>query len=616
MKQMKYALLTFILFFTLSLSARNNYQFSVDLNSCVDDKLTIELITPSIHTSEIIYRLPKMVPGTYQIYDFGRFVSDFKVTDSLGNVLPIELLDKNSWKISSAQKLYKITYKVEDSWDSEIGTPFIFEPAGSNFEAGKNFVLNTHCLFGYFEGMTHTPYQINIIHPTNFYGSCSLTDVTSKENTDTYKVPNYMQLQDAPMMYDVPDTTMLSIGGAQILISVYSPNKVTTSKFIAENILEILKAQQAYLGGSLPIRKYVYLIYLNPGKSGSGASGALEHSYSSMYFLPEMDQKYLAQTIKNVSSHEFFHIVTPLSIHAEQIGDFDYSNPKMSEHLWLYEGCTEYAAGLVQVKYGQMPVDEYLQIIENKISGARKYNDSLPFTTMSSGCLDKYKDEYTNVYQKGALIGMCLDIKLRALSDGKYGIQELMKDLSKTYGKDKSFKDDELFDQIVKLTYPEIGMFFKRYIAGSESLPIKETLALAGIEQGGVSEGKKISFGGFSIGVSAATNRLTIFNTSSMDDFGIVVGYRENDELVKFNGKRITVKNIQQVIWDYLNESKEGGILKVVVLRKKTENSKPKKVKLSAKIFAVADDNKQGLKLSTNASPQQIKIREAWIGKH
>jgi predicted metalloprotease with PDZ domain len=48
--------------------------------------------------------------------------------------------------------------------------------------------------------------------------------------------------------------------------------------------------------------------------------------------------------MKDVVSHEFFHIVTPLTIHSKEIHYFDYNSPKMSEHLWMYEGVTEYFA--------------------------------------------------------------------------------------------------------------------------------------------------------------------------------------------------------------------------------------------------------------------------------
>ncbi len=165
--------------------SQSGYKFNVDLNNVNDDKLFIELITPKIDTDKITYHLPKLVPGTYDIYNFGRFVSEFTASDSSGNQLPVYQQNHNSWEISEAKKLFKITYKIEDTWDTKITESFVFEPAGSNFEKDKNFVLNTHCLFGFFDDLLKLNYEVNITHPSNFYGSCSLTDVTSKNNTDT-----------------------------------------------------------------------------------------------------------------------------------------------------------------------------------------------------------------------------------------------------------------------------------------------------------------------------------------------------------------------------------------------------------------------------------------------
>jgi predicted metalloprotease with PDZ domain len=89
------------------------------------------------------------------------------------------------------------------------------------------------------------------------------------------------------------------------------------------------------LGGELPIDKYAFLFYFTDKPSLSGASGALEHSYSSFYFLPEADTSAIAQEVRDVAAHEFFHIVTPLSIHSKEIGEFDFNNPKMSKHLMV-----------------------------------------------------------------------------------------------------------------------------------------------------------------------------------------------------------------------------------------------------------------------------------------
>ena len=51
---------------------------------------------------------------------------------------------------------------------------------------------------------------------------------------------------------------------------------------------------------------------------------------------------------------------------------------------------------------------------------------------------------YVNVYEKGALIGMCIDILMRKESNGNRGILSLMKELSLKYGKNKPFEDDKI----------------------------------------------------------------------------------------------------------------------------------------------------------------------------
>jgi hypothetical protein len=52
----------------------NGYQYTIDLTRVVDDKVYVELTPPPISKPEIIFFLPKIIPGTYSIEDYGRFV--------------------------------------------------------------------------------------------------------------------------------------------------------------------------------------------------------------------------------------------------------------------------------------------------------------------------------------------------------------------------------------------------------------------------------------------------------------------------------------------------------------------------------------------------------------
>ncbi len=611
MKQ--FFLLVFISLVAASISfGQTKYQFKVDLNEVSNDKLRVELAVPAIPKSNKVlsYNLPKIVPGTYSIYDFGRFVSDFKALKKNGKPLKVTHPTPNTWTIAKAHKMKKITYTVDDTWDTNLDNK-AFEPCGSNFEK-SNYVFNNHAIFGYLDGMKRVPFNIEVDRPASFRPATSMDRVGGDEDTDIFEISNYMDLVDAPVMFSEPDFTYINVGAAKVLVAVYSPTGKVTSKFIAGEIEPILQAQREYLGGKLPIDKYAFIIYLTDGVSASGAYGALEHSYSSFYYLPEMDPANIAQTIRDVAAHEFFHIVTPLNVHSEEIHDFDFINPKMSKHLWMYEGVTEYSAGHVQVKHGLMPIEQYLDVIAEKVRGAERHNDKLPFTEMSSGCLHTHKDEYLNVYQKGALIGMCMDLELRSLSSGKYGIQNLMADLSKEYGKNQAFKDDELFDKIEKLTYPEIRSFLNTHVAGSTPLPIKSLLEKVGIEYAPVKMVKEKTVGGLenALGVDFGTGSFYIEKPEMLDGFGKSMGFIGKDVIKSWNGVDLNLQNINQVLTDFMMKVEVDDPINIVVNR----DGKEKELKSTFQMAEV--ERKHAFSLVEAPTEEQLQLRTAWLGDY
>lgn len=602
------------LFLVNSAFADGDYHYYVDLTTVKNDKLSIKLTPPDITENETVFMFPAMVPGTYDVYDFGRFISNFKAEGKNGQVITVTKLDKNSYKLSPANAISEITYDVDDTWDSEIKEKFVFEPGGTNIEEGKNFSLNTHGFFGYFKNKIEAKFILEVTKPKGFYASTALTDIKSGDTKDVLSVFNYHALVDSPIMYCKPDTTSIQIGKSQVLISVYSPNGVLTSPFIARNLKELLFAQAEYLGGELPIDKYAFLFYFTDKPSLSGASGALEHSYSSFYFLPEADTMAIAQEIRDVSAHEFFHIVTPLSIHSKEIGEFDFNNPQMSKHLWLYEGLTEYAAHHMQVKTGLIEYDAFFEVMIDKMRNAREnYNDTVPFTLMSKYVLEKYKKEYANVYEKGALIGMCLDIILRYQSNGNYGTQNLMKDLSKKYGKTVSFNDDDLFNDIEKLTYKEVRVFLDTYVAGPKPLPYKDIFAMVGLNYTDKRTEEQITLGGISVGYNPTTSHLVVVNTDKLDDFGKKLKFKEEDEIITFNNRKLSLENMKDVLGGYMQNAKTGDKLVIEVLRKDKKGNETIKT-LKAKVKPVKVTETDILEVNEKATEQQVIARKAWLG--
>ena len=538
---------------------------------------------------------------------------DFEAFDKDGRSLSVNQLDKNRWEIENAKAMTKISYWVEDTWDAKVDN-IVFEPAGTNFEKGEVFVLNNHGFFGYFNGMKHFKYEVNVTRPEDYYGSTGLSTIETIGNVDKFTTNNYMDLVDSPIMYNVPDTITFKVGGADILISVYSKNKSATAKEIAKDIKEILDLQKDYLGGTLPVDKYAFIIYLYAGASGSGGSGALEHSYSSFYYLPEMPAERLSGFIVRVAAHEFFHIVTPLNIHSEEIGDFDYINPKMSKHLWMYEGVTEYFAGHVQVYGGMKSPQEYLRVIEDKLSGSNRFKDDLSFTELSLKCLDEHESQYANVYLKGALIGMCLDILLRDQSEGKMGVKDMMAMLSKEYGKNKSFKDENLFDKIAELSSLEVRDFFEKHVEGNQELPLEDLLNRVGVTYRKDVTIKEVSLGGVQLSFNSETQRLFVADMGSINKFGKSLGYKTNDELIAINGVEINMDKAQEQLAEFKKNTKAGDKVEVLVARK--ENGEMKTKKLKAKAILVKKDKKYLIEFNDKATEKQLQLRNAWLGQN
>lgn len=466
---------------------------SIDLTQVTEDRVPVTLDIEGMEGKTITYRLPKVVQGTYAVSDFGRFVHAFKAFDKKGKELAVTKLDVNSWKISTTKALSKITYLIQDTYDLKEGE---FDnipqfPAGTNIDP-DNYMLNLHGFIGYFEDLENSRYNIKISAPESYTYATALPLSSSEADTENQIVVNnfsasrYFDVIDNPIMYGHIDIEKFAIDDIEVVISTFSPNKRYTAKEIREVVEATMRSQVNYLKsyGTTTSRYDIQIYFFDGIEINPEDYGALEHHTSTVMVMPENTAKEeLYDDLKYFISHEFFHTITPLSIHSEDIHDFNYHEPSFSKHLWLYEGVTEYFSKLFQIDQGLITEEKFYSILASKIKRSQRYDDAMSATVMSENILQEpYSNNYPNVYQKGALIAMCLDIILRNESNGEKSLLTLMKTLSETYGKDTPFVDDNLIEEITKLTYPSVGEFLKNYVAGSTPISYQSYFEIVGLD--------------------------------------------------------------------------------------------------------------------------------------
>ncbi|WP_047789938.1 peptidase M61 [Tenacibaculum mesophilum] len=592
---------------------------TLDLTKVDNDKVPVTVNPGRFTIEKVTYRLPRVVQGTYSVSDFGKYVDSFKALDYEGNELEVTKVDTNTWAITNAEKLDKVTYLVNDTFDMEvsggIGGETPFSPAGTNIES-TNYVLNLHGFVGYFDSLKKNQYKLDVVSPTNFKRTSALQEVGTKTSEDgstltsSYFAPRYFDITDNPMFYGELDVEEFKVGDIKIVLSVYSPNKKHSAEKIKAVMEKMMQAQKAYLGSVNSTARYDIYLYLSDGtEKAPKGFGALEHHTSTVVVLPEaMPDEALAKSMIDVVSHEFFHIVTPLSVHSEDVHYFDYNQPTFSKHLWMYEGITEYFATLFQVNQGLVTEDEFYSKIMGKIKTASSMNDAMSFTKMSENVLDEpYASQYYNVYQKGALIGMCIDILMREESNGNRGVLSLMKELSLKYGKNKPFEDDKLIGEITEMTYPSIGAFLNTHVVGGTPINYNEFFAKAGLvlDESKVKTNYIQNDGAMIVRPDKATQTIRFTEAVKDNSFWAENGAQPNDAIKEVDGVAVTKESANQIftkmfMWQPGNEvevklERDG---KEVVIKTTLTQSYTKGTSLK-------DD--------PNATQKQKELRKAWL---
>jgi len=554
-------------------ASKATIKVDIDLENVMDDKVLVAINPGAFTTDEVSFYIPKTVPGTYSTDNYGKYIESFKAFDYKGTELQVSKSDENTWHIANGKSLDRVSYYVNDTYDNEDEVADkVFSPSGTNILKGENFMLNLHGFVGYFQDLKELPYELSIVHPANLKATTSLhkkQEATVNPEVDTFQASRYFEVTDNPILYAKSDVATFEVNGITVHLSVYSPNTLYTAASLKERMLKMMTAQKAFLGAVNSTKQYNILLYLSTGEKDATGYGALEHHTSTVVVLPEqMDKERLEQAMVDVVSHEFFHIVTPLSVHSEEIQYFDFNDPKMSKHLWMYEGTTEYFANLFQIQQGLIDDAEFYKRLMDKINNSKRYDDAMSFTVMSQHILEEpYKDNYANVYEKGTLINMALDITLRDLSNGEKSVLWLLKELSKKYGDAVPFKDDALIGEIVAMTYPEVGVFFAAHVVGDQPIDYTEYLSKVGLEIGSEEETSgyflkdQIPF----IDVDSSNdNAIFIREGIELNSFLIDLGAKGGDVIQSIDGTAINLESIRPIIGQSFGWSPEKEITMIV----------------------------------------------------
>jgi len=413
----------------------------------------------------------------YQVRDFAQNVRGVHARSPQGSELPIEKLDKSTWRIPGAPHGSDVEYDV---YLDQPG------PFGAQLNSEHAF-LNLAMLLMYPTEGRKWPVTVSFLEIPSGWRIATALARSSPESRSSFSAPNYDRLVDSPVEIGALREASFEQDGAVYRIAIHANPADYNQEALVSTVRKIVGAAVGWMNDR-PFAEYLF-IYHFPHLPGGGG---MEHAYSTAIDVSAErladDPDYFAQ----VTAHEFFHLWNVKRIRPATLEPVDYTRENYTRALWFCEGVTTTASTLMLVRAGLMNERAFLAELEQEIR-ALELRPARHLQSAEEASLDAWLEKYPqyrlpvrsiSYYNKGEVLGFLLDLEMRRASNGSKSLRDLFRWMNENYARrERYFNDsDGVREAAEVLTGSDFRPFFRAYVAGVQELPYDEELATVGLK--------------------------------------------------------------------------------------------------------------------------------------
>ncbi len=479
---MKYLFL--LLCLASSAFAQTHHEYQIAFPNAVHHEAEVSATFKGLEDKVLELRMSRTSPGRYAIHEFAKNVYNVKATDENGNVLPVTRPNPYQWNVSSHRGTVKVSY-----------TLFADRGDGTYSQVDETHAhLNIPATFMYAPQYPHRPIrvQFKVRDDLNWKVATQLKNL----GNNTYLAPDLDYFMDSPTEisnYQLREFTETSNGKSYTIRFVlhHGGTEAELDAYM-ESVKKIVKQEKAVYG-ELPdydFGQYTFLACYLGHVSGDGMEHRNSTVLTSTRSLSAGGMKGNASTV----AHEFFHCWNVERIRPKSLQPFDYTEANMSGELWFAEGFTQYYTGLTLCRAGVISTQDYVEELAGSLnyvwnSPAHKYFTPIemsyqaPFVDAATS-LDPVNRENTFIsyYTYGSVLGLALDVSLRALDKG-LSLDGFMQKVWLAYGKaEVPYTVRDLQLALESYAGEAFGKeFFSQYIFSSKMPDYQKLLADVGV---------------------------------------------------------------------------------------------------------------------------------------
>ncbi len=515
------------------------------------------------------------------IRDFSRHLIDITAF-SQGNRLTIDQIDKSSWRVEPCSGELRMNYLVY-AHDLSV--------RGAHLDHTHGYYNGTS-VFLEVLGQSQQACEILIEKPA-VESSSKWRLATTLETVETeddgfglYQATDYDDLIDHPV--EMGEFIQL-----QFIACGVPHDIVLTGRFecdterLSSDLQRICEHHIRFFGEPAPVDYYQFQVLV----VGDGYGG-LEHRSSTSLIcsrdsLPksgdiEMTDSY--REFLGLCSHEYFHTWNVKRIKPAVFQPYRLQSEAYTELLWAFEGITSYYDDLALARCGLIEPKAYLELLSRTITrvfrGKGATRQSAAESSFNAWTKFYKQDEnaanaIVSYYAKGSLIALCIDLKMREVSNGEKSLDDVMRVLWQNWKENEPGVEDNDIQLIVRgLCSTDLSDFLEGLICQTEEMPLEELLSTVGVgfnrraaagqnDKGGKPvEGRlpEVTFGASLKEENGSLRILRVDEASSAQKAGLAA----EDQIVAVNSISLTMEKFEQ----HLLRAKAGDSFVVHAFRR------------------------------------------------
>ncbi|OKL40450.1 M61 family metallopeptidase [Pontibacter flavimaris] len=577
-------------------SQKSKMKYTVSMDTPSSQAFQVRLEYSGATKDSVDFKLPVWTPGYYQILDYADNLEKFRATGKRGKPLKWKKTSKNAWRVyNPSHAAITLTYDIKATTHF-VAKNYLDETRGYISPAG---------MFLHIAGKLDHPVTLTVKPYKEWQDvATGLNTIPGKEHQ--YVAANFDILYDSPLLIgNLERLPEFYVEGIPHRFVGYQLGEFDRKQFM-EDLKKVVETASNLIG-HIPYDHYTF-IAIGPGRGGIEHLNSTTISFSGAAYNNPQSRLGMLDFL----AHEYFHHYNAKRIRPIELGPFNYDRENKTNMLWVAEGATSYYQYLILQRAGLMSSTEMIDALrshltsyENKPGRLFQSATQASYNTWSDGPFGRTEDEFNktvSVYDKGPILNMLLDFKIRHASGNARSLDDVMRFLYNEYylKQGRGYTEAEYWEVCERMAGTPLEEL-AAYTATVKPIDYKKYFAYAGLDIDTATTEVPGAYTGI---VTKQTGDTLLITDIDYKSPAWEAGLRRKQHIAAVNGLKATDQEVPKL----MSQLKPGDTVQLLI----ADKGEKRLVQLTAGTKKVKNYN---ISPVPDPTPLQHKILSTWLGE-